>query len=134
MVACLDYDVDESGLDLEFEENSISREDLSRIVSVYIDNYFKEKNVPLGVDLFSPKYIDMCIDTNICDAVDKIYSAINSTGKFETSSNEHSISEDIRFVIKTLGQIKKHVPQEFSAGVLLMHVEILEGIQLLTEI
>lgn len=113
-----------------FEENSINHEELCGIVARYINNYFSDKNVSVDANLLSPKYIDMCIRTNICDGVDKAYEVIERSGKFETSSSEHSISEDIRFVIKTLGQIKKHVPQEFAAGMLLMHLEIIEGISL----
>lgn len=130
MANCLDYDIEDCDFGLEIDENSLNHEDLVKIASRYILEYFKDKNVPSEIDLFSPKYIDMCIETNICQAVDKIYAAMDVSGKFNTSSSEHSISEDIRFVIKTLGQIKKHVPQEFSAGILLMHVEILEGIPL----
>lgn len=127
MLTCFDEDIE----DREFEtveEEGIDRDELERIVSVYISNYFKDKQVPSHVDILSPKYIDMCISTNICDAVDKAYKAMETCGKFGTSSSDHMIAEDIRFVIKTLGQIKKFVPQEYSAGILLMHLEIIEAI------
>lgn len=135
MIACADYDVEDYECDQENEENSLSREDLVAIVKKYISSYFEDKNISPDVDLYSSRYIDFCLDCDICKAVDKVYCSIEKSGKFEIVSSEHSISEDIRFVIKTLGQIKKqHVPQEFSAGILLMHCEILEGIPLQTEI
>lgn len=130
MSHCVEYDLDEFE-DMDFpEEISANRDELCKIVSKYILNYFDDKGLEEKSYLLSPKYIDMCIDTNICDGVDRAYEAIERSGKFETSSSEHSISEDIRFVIKTLGQIKKYVPQDFAAGILLMHLEILEGIPL----
>ena len=134
MIAYTECDVEDYECDQENEENSLSREDLTEIAKRYISLYFEDKNISPDVDLFSSRYINFCLDYDICKAVDKVYFAIENCGKFDTASSEHSISEDIRFVIKTLGQIKKHVPQEFSAGILLMHCEILEGIPLQTEI
>lgn len=110
-------------------EFTINRRDLERIISIYILNYFQDKN-KYSPRMILPKYINLCIETDICNGVNKAYKAIEKSGRFETSDSEHSISEDIRYVIKTLGQIKKFVPQEFSAGVLLMHLEFIEGIEL----
>ncbi len=126
-----DLEVDQQDdLDVDILENYCDRRELERIVKIYIINYFSEKGVKDFENLISPKYIDLCLDTDICSGVDRAYEAIEKSGKFETLSSEHSISEDIRFVIKTLGQIKNFVPQEFSAGLLLMHLEFIEGISL----
>jgi hypothetical protein len=122
----------EEQLDSEFEEleNTCNRLELERIVAIYISNYFKDKEIKNSVNIISPKYINSCIDTNICDGVDLAYKAMEKSGRFLTSASEHSISDDIRLVIKILGQIKKFAPQEFSAGILLMHLELIEGISL----
>jgi hypothetical protein len=40
------------------------------------------------------------------------------------------IAEDIRYVIKMLSSIRRKVPAEFAPGILLMHLEIVEGIRL----
>lgn len=126
-----DFEVEEQiENETPISENYCDRRELERIVQIYIINYFNEKGMANNRDLISPKYIDLCIKTDICSGVDQAYKAIEKSGKFETSSSEHSISEDIRFVIKTLGQIKNFVPQEFSAGLLLMHLEFIEGISL----
>lgn len=126
-----DFEIDEQAdSDVDILENYCDRRELERIVQIYIINYFSEKGIENHADLISPKYINLCIDTDMCTGVDRAYKAIEKSGRFETSSSEHSISEDIRFVIKTLGQIKHFVPQEFSAGMLLMHLEFIEGISL----
>lgn len=127
MQTCFDEDIEDREFE-SIEQEGIDRDELERIVSLYISNYFNDKEVPFHIDIFSPKYIDMCISTNICDAVDKAYKAMEICGKFDTASSDHTIAEDIRFVIKTLAQIKKFVPQEYSAGILLMHLEIIEGV------
>jgi hypothetical protein len=109
-------------------DNLINRRQLVQMVPRYIADYFRDKSVPPGVDVTAQKYIDLCIDTNICDGSDMAYKAIAESGRFKDSSSDHSIEEDIRFVIGILAKMKKHVPQEFSAGVLLMHLELVEGL------
>ena len=127
---CASDCLDSEDVDVEdIIENGVDRAELERIVSIYITNYFRDKNIPYYLDLISPKYIDLCITMDICKGVDMAYEVIDKSGKFETSSSEHSISEDIRFVIKTLAQIKRFVPQEFAAGILLMHLEFVEGMK-----
>jgi hypothetical protein len=110
-----------------------NRRSLERMLPMYIRNYFQDKEIPAGVDITSQKYIDLCIDTNMCDASDRAYSALAESGRFQ-DSDDHSISEDIRFVIAILAKMKRHVPQEFSAGMLLMHLELVEGLSFSTEI
>lgn len=107
---------------------------LDHLLPIYISNYFKDKEVPENTNLTSSRYIDLCINTNICDGADMAYRALEKSGRFSSTSSDHSISEDIRFVIRLLSQMKRHVPQEFSAGVLLMHLELVEGIPFSTEI
>jgi hypothetical protein len=112
------------------EEFGLDRSELQSIVSGYIKSYFSGKQVPSGADVLSLEYIDMVMSTDICTGVDKAYEAMRACGKFDTSSSEHTISEDIRFVVKTLSQIKRVAPQEYSGGMLLMHLDLLEGVKL----
>ena len=111
-----------------------NRRSLERMVPMYIRNYFKDKGISTDVDITSQKYIDLCIDTNMCDASDRVYKVLAESGRFQKSQDDHSIGEDIRFVIGILAKMKRHVPQEFSAGMLLMHLELVEGLSFSTEI
>lgn len=95
---------------------------------MYIRDYFRDKKISSDVDIISPKYIDLCVNTSMCEGADRAYKILSESGKFSECSSDHSISEDIRFVIQILSQMKKHVPQELSAGVLLMHLELVEGL------
>ena len=83
-------------------EKGLDREEIENIARFHIKNYFEDKAVA-EVDIFSPKYIDICVTMDICRAVDKAYAAMEKCGKFDTSSSEHLIAQDIRYVIKTLG-------------------------------
>lgn len=128
---------DEETQDPSVFSEDFSREELEKVAINYISNYFSDKisnsegKFPANI-IFSPKYIDLVLNTNICDGVDLAYKAIENSGKFDLQSSDHLISEDIRYVIKTLGVIKKYgIPQEYAAGILLMHLEIIEGIKLL---
>lgn len=128
MSACFE-DVEDVDF-LEEEEFCLDKTELQSIVSRYIERYFSDKQVPCGTDVLSPEYIDMVMNTDICAGVDRAYEAMQACGKFDTSSSEHTIGEDIRFVIKTLSQIKRVAPQEYSGGMLLMHLDLLEGVRL----
>lgn len=128
MNLCVEHDLDDSE-DVFEECNSVAETDLLKgVVAVYIENYFKDKSVPEEVNLFSPKYINMCLEMNICDAVDMAYESMATSGLFDADSEDNAIEPDVRLVIGILRRMKPLVPQEFSAGMLLMHLEILEGV------
>lgn len=95
----------------------------------HIVNYFRGLAVPEGVKLFDKRYVDMCVDSNICDAVDLAYKSMRSSGVHQGSCGDGTIGEDVRLVVRLLREIRiKCIPQEFSAGILLMHLEIMEGL------
>jgi len=120
--------------DVDIEEDNceiaLDRTQLEAIAVKHIDNYFLKYPTSCNVDLFSPKYLDLVISTDVCRGVDIAYEAMAKSGRFSSEESNHSIGEDIRFVIKTLKQIRSVVPHEYSAGILLMHLEFLEGIPL----
>lgn len=131
--------IDEIDEELEdsFVEETVSQEELEKIVVNYISRYFSDKVLNFNLHfspniIFSPKYINLVSRTNICDGVDMAYKSMEHSGKFSSDASDHLISQDIRYVIKTLETIKKYgIPQEYAAGILLMHLELIEGIKLL---
>ena len=94
-----------------------------------IASYFRGLSLPSEANIADKRYIDMCVDLDICSAVDMAYEAMRNKGIFQSSCGDGTIGEDVRFVIRLLKDIRtKCIPQEFSAGILLMHLEIVEGI------
>lgn len=112
------------------EQNGLAeRRLLEASVARHIVNYFRDLPVPPSVNLLDGRYISMCVDSNVCDAVDAAYMAMRSKGVLQGSCGDGTIGEDVRFVVRLLRDIRlKCVPQEFSAGMFLMHLEILEGL------
>jgi hypothetical protein len=95
----------------------------------YIASYFSAFKVPADVDLKSRRYIDICLDSDICSAVDAAYKSMKSCGRMQGACGDGTIGEDVRLVLRLLKGIRAScVPQELSAGILLMHLEILEKI------
>lgn len=102
---------------------------LEASVGRHILNYFRGIPVPPSVNLLDRRYISMCLESNICDAVDAAYKSMESKGVFQNSCGDGTIGEDVRFVVRLLREIRLNcVPQEFSAGIFLMHLEIVEGL------
>jgi hypothetical protein len=116
------------------DQNRAERIRLERAAPSHISRYFDSASVPDGVNIHSKRYIDLCVETSICEATDAAYKAMSNSGRFSSSNGQGSIADDVRMVIGILREIRaKCVPQEFSAGILLMHLEIMEGLSFSNE-
>jgi len=112
------------------EIRAVEQRRLERAAKAYISNYFLGISTPPEVDLHDKRYIDMCLNTTISDAAPAAYKAMKANGRMQASCGDGTIGEDVRFVIGLLKGIRyKCVPQELSAGMLLMHLEIVEGLR-----
>jgi hypothetical protein len=113
---------------------AIERARLEKVAPMYISSYFSETRLPDGVDLNGKRYVDMCVDLDIFSATDIAYRAMAKSGRFDASCKEGKIADDVLMVIGILRRIRmKCVPQKFSAGIMLMHLEFLEGISFSSE-
>lgn len=93
-----------------------------------IKKYFDNK---VFFDLAKEKYINLCMETDICFAVDKAYESIKNHNLFKSDNSFCPIDKDVKFVISILKKISKTVPKEYSAGIFLMHLEFIEKIQVI---
>ena len=102
--------------------------EMREYASFYIARYFAPKNIPESV-FCDPKYADLCLKTDVFSGMQRAYAAMATSEKFRESPDScHPIEKDVRFVIKTLSSMSKIVPQELSMGMLLAHLEIIEGL------
>jgi hypothetical protein len=130
----------ECDLDLDFYEeieegntlfSDFELEEIKNLSKKCIKKYFQDKISFSGNQIDSKlilkhKYIDLVMKTNIITAVDLAYSLIK---KNEFNSNFIDIvNDDVRYVVGLIHQIQKTIPQEFVGGILLMHLELIEGI------
>lgn len=99
----------------------------------YLKRYFNFFGVP-EEKCTSQRYVDMCLSTDVLSGTQRAYEAMAGHERFRDSEEStHSISRDVRFVVKTLAVMSRLVPQELSMGMLLAHLEIIEGLTLRTQ-
>ena len=71
----------------------------------------------------------MVIKTTVSDGVNKAY-AIMEDNNFQFSKQSGLVVEDeIKYMVKLIEKISKWVPQEFVGGMILMHIELIEGME-----
>ena len=138
-----DVDFEFDSLDQEFELDKNSPDsrfissfykDIEPIIRTCIHNYFADKKLHDGrkiskdiLDL--PYYLDMVIKTTVSDGVNKAY-AIMEDNNFQFSKQSGLVVEDeIKYMVKLIEKISKWVPQEFVGGMILMHIELIEGME-----
>jgi hypothetical protein len=118
-----------------FQENSVVNffDDIKPFVVASIKNYFKEKKLYNGKKIHSslfdlPYYTDVVLKTNVSDGVIKAYKLIEENNFLNLNCESKDIPEDIRYIVNLIKEIQKFVPQEFVGGMLLLHLELIEGL------
>jgi len=124
----------------EFYSNFLK--DVENLAFTTIDEYFSKREMHVGGPipksfLKNPDYITMILNTDICDGADRAYEAINESGRFDEKTGEIIgediklvIGEDIKLVVGLVHSIEREVPRAFVSGILLMHLELIEGVEL----
>lgn len=108
--------------------------DVKNLAVTTIEEYFSKRRTSVGGPipksfLHNPDYITMILNTDICDGADRAYEALAQSENFEESGTG-VISDDIRLVVRLIHQIEREVPRAFVAGILLMHLELVEGVEI----
>jgi len=107
---------------------------MKRQAKEYILNYFKDK-VSEDVFLYDERYLNYFIFQDITDICNIIYKEMKEMNIFQSKIGDGSMTEDTQLVIDILKDIKKsYIPKEYSAGILLMHLELVEGLSFLNAI
>jgi len=125
---------DQTGLDnySDFEESELKfidsfHKEIEPIIKLCIRNYFTDKRLHNGEKinrklLELPYYTDLIIQTSVSDGVNKGYMLIEESDLI--------IDDEIKYMIKLISKISKYVPQEFVGGMILMHLELIEGMEI----
>jgi hypothetical protein len=134
--AVLDCDLDfeeEYDSGIEDQNNSITNFlcDIKPIIIKIIGNYFSNKKICDSRVLDLPNYADIVLRTTVSDGVLKAYKVMEQNGFLSdgSRSNNRDISEDIRYMIDLIRSIQRTVPQEFVGGMILLHLELVEGLK-----
>ena len=138
-----EYEQDEIGIisDAEIianDENFLSSftGDLSQFVSECIFNFFRDKEMYYGGPIppkmmLADNYIKLVASSNTCNDIDRAYFLLSKTGINTEVENENLVSDDVRLILQILDQcVKTRVPKCFRGGIILMYLELCEGIEL----
>ena len=139
-MSCLMLDsVDICEDDFDQEEllgNNMSNffEEIRHIIIKTIKNYFSNKKLYNGKDIdlswFDlPYYSELIISTTVSEGVLKAYKIIEENN-FSEIDFDNDIASDIKYLIRTIKNIQKYVPQEFIGGMILLHLELIEGFEI----
>lgn len=131
-----EFDFEDNPKDFIFDEQPQNENDFAHF---HVAKYFQDKSMHCGGKI--PKYL--LRDAKRFDAVLKldIIAGVELAYKFLadliTPEDERNVllngdsTIDIKMVTSTLNQLSKSgVPQQFAGGMLLMHLEFIEGIKI----
>ena len=76
-----------------------------------------------------PYYSELIISTTVSEGVLKAYKIIEENN-FSEIDFDNDIASDIKYLIRTIKNIQKYVPQEFIGGMILLHLELIEGFEI----
>lgn len=126
-------------LDFLEEENEdiVSQlEEIDWFVKQAISNYFLKHEMYNG-DIIEkslihlPYYISLVRNTSVSEGVLTAYKMMEDCDfRDSVSLNRSAMAEDVKFVLSIIQKIEKKVPQEFVGGILLMHLELFEGLEI----
>ncbi len=124
-------------VDLEDNEDLIGQiGEIDNLSRQAISNYFLNKEMYTGELIEKslihlPYYISLVRNTSVSEGVLKAYRMIEDCDFKDTVSiNKSSMAEDVKFVLSLIKKIQRKVSQEFVGGILLMHLELIEGIEI----
>lgn len=129
MSTCIvDCDYEDDLIDEEVDAQNACKEAIL-FVSKNIKSYFADKKFKSGKRIDDSiyncnYYINLLLTTTMSEAVPIAY---RNMQEYNIVNNDE---DEIRYVLKIIKNIQRHVPQDFVAGILLMHLELIEGIEI----
>lgn len=133
------YEVYEEDFELEEKgpENIISfYNEVEPIIKQCIKNYFCDKFLHDGRDISTEIlelsfYSSLVFNTSVSDGVLKGYFLMEDNNfLLENQEDQNSIGGEIKYMINLIRNIQRKIPQEFVGGMILMHLELVEGIEI----
>lgn len=103
----------------------------------WVGEFFKGRKMYCGGSiptslLYSDRQIDRVLNLSVGDAVSQAHEMLTTSSKYSSNSlpdDEDGVPVDVRFVIDVIGEQKQQrVPKCCQGGILLMYLEICEGL------
>lgn len=129
---------DEEAANIEFFEEDLTSqlEEIDALAKQAISSYFLKQEMYDGnlikkSLIHLPYYISLVRNTSVSEGVVTAYKMIEDCNfRDSVSLNRSALAEDVKFVLGIIKKIEKKVPQEFVGGILLMHLELFEGLEI----
>lgn len=121
--------------DIEVTRVKHFKKDIKKIAKEYIRIFFKNKKNKDGKRinkevLFDKQNIIKLLNINIVESTKIIYSSLENSKEFGIKSKKEDVTNEIKLVNESLKKIyNAKIPQQFAGGMLLMYLEICEGIE-----
>jgi hypothetical protein len=130
-----DYYEDDCEVRLENNDILIAAIELKPLVQTVIKNYFIDKKLHNRSKIEDhllelPYYTNLLIKTGFSDAIQHAYELMADNGFMQGESSGDNLSEDVKYMLDLMKKIQKWVPKEFVGGMILMHLELIEGIEI----
>ena len=127
------YDDDENST--ENNDIIITTKELKPLIQNVIKNYFFDKKLHNGDKIKDellelPYYTNLLIKTSFSDAIQHAYELMADNGFMQSDSSGDNFSEDVKYMLDLMKKIQYWVPKEFVGGMILMHLELIEGIEI----
>ena len=127
-ICVIDCDYEDDLIDEEADMQNACKEAIL-LVSKNIKSYFIDKKFKNGKEIDDNiyncnYYINLVLTMTMSEAVPIAY---RNMQEYNVKDNDE---DEIRYILKIIKNIQKHVPQDFIAGILLMHLELIEGIEI----
>jgi hypothetical protein len=121
----------------EFEEAfvTLDREEQVGIAKDAIQRFFGDKKMKIGGRipdrlLFKPKHVEMVLDLELTDAVDKVYAAMGDDPP-EFVQDKKTILPSTERVIAALDQVAgRAIAKRFAPGIMYLYFKYCEGLPL----
>lgn len=114
-------------------EEELSLDDLLKLINRQISLFFEDKEMHYGGPipkriLKTPHYINLLANIDLTKAIDLTYESLGI--REEELNDEDDVPESVQKVINILGECARSgVAKEFAGGILLMYMELCEGIK-----
>ncbi len=109
--------------------------DAKSVAKKHIQTFFSDKKYYFGGEigediLFSPRNISTVLNTDISTGVLEAYEKIERCPDIVVEEDDTILSDDVRLVMSVFKECSiREIPKQFAAGLLLMYLELCEGIE-----
>lgn len=130
-----EYEIQDDNLP-EFPEEFYGqfKEDVLDLARQVISEYFADKELYCGGSvpermMHTSEYLTLVLNTDMATAIQMAYQKLEPCEFVDSEQNDALVSDDILLVLSILKECSRRgFPKEMAGGLMLMHLELVEGV------